>query len=673
MAIMITPMAARNFFTWENLWNFRRRRDYLIIPYRAWIRVLPDPDITVSYPDFFGACAASEYPWSHLTVTGEPLVSLFNELKRRNVLRVGAAYIVASWLIVQVVETVFPAFGFSDAALRIAVIVLAIGFLPVLVFAWAFELTPDGLRREQDVDRSRSVTPETGRKLDRIIMVMLALGLAYFAFDKFVLSASREASIAETARQVGRSEALIESFGDASIAVLPFDNISDDPANEYFSDGVTEEILNLLAKIPELRVVSRSSAFAYKGKEMHLPEVAATLNVANILEGSVRKAGNRVRITAQLIDARSDTHLWSETFDRTLEDVFAVQDEIAAAVSEALKLALVDGPPTAVVTDTQAHEYYLQAVHFYNKRTEADYRKTIEYLEKALAEDPDYVPAWLRLSSTYAILANSGFMPYDEGYSLSIEAVDEAAKRDPDSPHAIRCWIAMMYEHDYVGAARHCRRALELQPNHTGVLNNAAVFTQLIGRREDSIIFLKRAIKLSPADPIPYLNLASRYTSLGMLDEAEAAALKALELNPDIYSAPVELAMVSLFRGDPSQALERAEGVKRESLARLIRTIAFREMGEIDESDRELRLLIAEYGDSHAYFIATAYAWRDDADRAFEWLDRTIDESQSIDALKTEPLFRKLYDDPRWEETLTRVGLADSQVSEIEFDVALPD
>jgi TolB-like protein len=615
---------------------------------------------------------ANEYPWCYLTITGEPLVSLFNELKRRNVLRVGAAYIVASWLIVQVVETVFPAFGFSDAAVRIAVIVLAIGFLPMLVFAWAFELTPEGLKREQDVDRSRSVTPETGRKLDRIIMVMLALGLAYFAFDKFVLSTSREASIAETARQVGRSEALVESFGDASIAVLPFDNISDDPSNEYFSDGVTEEILNLLAKIPELRVVSRSSAFAYKGKEIHVPEVAATLNVANILEGSVRKAGNRVRITAQLIDARSDTHLWSETFDRTLEDVFAVQDEIAAAVSEALKLTLVDGPPTAVVTDTQAHEYYLQAVHFYNKRTEADYRKTIEYLEKALAEDPDYVPAWLRLSSTYAILANSGFMAYDEGYGLSLGALDKAARLDPDSQHGIRCWIGMMYEHDYVGAAQHCRRALELQPNHSGVLNNAAVFTQLIGRREDSIVFLKRAIKLSPADPIPYLNLASRYTSLGMLDEAETAALKALELNPDIYSAPVELAMVSLFRGDPAQALERAGGIQRESFARLIRAIARYELGQIDESDRELETLIADYVDTRAYYIAMVYAWRRDNDQAVEWLGRAIDESQSIDALKTEPLFRNLYDDPRWEETLTRVGLADSQVSEIEFDVALP-
>jgi tetratricopeptide (TPR) repeat protein len=401
--------------------------------------------------------------------------------------------------------------------------------------------------------------------------------------------------------------------------------------------------------------------------------LAARLNVTNVLEGSVRKAGNRVRITAQLIDARTDTHLWAETFDRTLEDIFAVQDEIAAAVSEALKLTLVDGPPTTHVTDTQAHEYYLQAVYFYNKRTEADYGKAIEYLKKTLAEDPDYVPAWLDLSSTYAILASSGFMPYEEGYALSIEALDEAERLDPESPHAIRCWIAMMYLHDYPGAARHCRRALELRPNHIGTLNNAAVLTQIIGRTDDSVAYLKRAVRLDPANVIPYLNLASRYNSLGQLDEAEAAASKALELNPAIYAAPVELAVASLLRGEPAQALERAGDIRRERFARLIRANALYELGEIDKSDRELGMLIADYADTEAYFIASAYAWRDDADRAFEWLDRAIDENQAMDTLKTEPFFRNLYDDPRWEETLARVGLADSQVGEIEFDVALPE
>ena len=594
-------------------------------------------------------------------------MSVLSELRRRNVFRVGAAYVVASWLIVQVVETIFPAFGYGDAAVRIAVILLAIGFVPAVVFAWAFELTPEGLKRETDVDRSRSITPKTGRKLDRAVMVLLALGLAYFAVDNFVLDPKREASIADSAREAGRSEALIESYGDASIAVLPFENMSDDRANEYFADGITEEILNLLSRIPELRVTSRSSAFAFKDKEIHIPEVAARLKVSNILEGSVRRAGDRVRITAQLIDARTDTHLWSETFDRTLGDIFVVQDEIAAAVSEALKLELVDDAPTTRATDPQTHEFYLQAVHFYNRRTEADYRKTIEYLQKALENDPAYLPAWLRLSATYAILANSGFMPYNDGYALSLEALERAERLDSESGHGIRCWIAMMYQRDYSSAARHCERALELHPNDAGIVNNAAVLTQILGRPEASIEYLRQAIRLSPASPIPYINLSARYTSLGMLDEAEAAARKALELNPDVYSAPVELAAISLHRGDPDGALQRAGAIRRRFFAGWIRAMALYDLGKLDQSDTELEMLITDYADTRAYFVAAAYAWRDDADRAFEWLNRAIDENQNIDAPKTEPLFRNLYNDPRWEETLARVGLSDSQVSRIDF------
>jgi len=250
------------------------------------------------------------------------------ELRRRNVLRVGAAYIVTGWLIIQVVETVLPAYGYGDAAIRLVVTLLAIGLIPSLIFAWAFELTPDGIKKEKDIDRTHSITPTTGKKLDRIIMVILALALGYFAVDKFVFSQSRETAIAETARQEGRSEALVESFGDHSIAVLPFVDMSPQGDQEYFSDGIAEELLNLLAKIPELRVISRSSAFSYKGKDINLADVARELNVAHILEGSVRKAGNQVRITAQLIDARSDTHLWSETYDRPLDNIFAVQDWI---------------------------------------------------------------------------------------------------------------------------------------------------------------------------------------------------------------------------------------------------------------------------------------------------------------------------------------------------------
>jgi TolB-like protein len=262
-------------------------------------------------------------------------MSLYQELKRRNVIRVAIAYLAASWLLIEAAETIFPLYGFGDAPARIVVTVLAIGFPLFLVFSWVFEITPEGLKKEKDIDRAASVTHKTGKKLDRVIIVLLALALGYFAVDKFVLDPARDVELVEETAQQARSEALVESYGDKSIAVLPFVNMSADPEQDYFSDGISEELLNLLAQIPDLRVISRSSSFSFKGKDIAVPEVAQQLHVAYVLEGSVRKAGDRVRITAQLIEARSDTHLWSQTYDRTLDNIFAVQDEIAAAIGAA--------------------------------------------------------------------------------------------------------------------------------------------------------------------------------------------------------------------------------------------------------------------------------------------------------------------------------------------------
>jgi TolB-like protein len=300
-------------------------------------------------------------------------MSFIAELRRRNVLRVGAAYVAGAWLLIQVAQTLFPVFGLGDTAVRGVIVVLAIGLVPLLIFAWAFELTPEGLKRESEVDRSESITPQTGKKLDRVIMVVLALALGYFAFDKFVLAPQREEAVAEAARKEGRTESLVKSYGDKSIAVLPFVNMSADKDQEYFSDGISEELLNLLAKIPELRVISRSSAFSYKGKDVKLAQVARELNVAHILEGSVRKAGNKIRITAQLIEARSDTHLWSETWDRNLDDIFAIQDEISAAVVARLRVTLLDQPPRPRELDPEAYALYLQARHLGRQSTAEDF------------------------------------------------------------------------------------------------------------------------------------------------------------------------------------------------------------------------------------------------------------------------------------------------------------
>ena len=297
----------------------------------------------------------------------------FQELKRRNVFRVGVAYIVVAWLVVQVVETIFPAFGFGDSAIRFVVIAFAIGLIPTLIFSWVFEFTSEGFKRDHEVDRNQSIAPNTGKKLDRAIVVILTLALGYFAVDKFVLDPGRDIEIETRAAQRARSEALTSSFGENSIAVLPFVNTSDDTSNEYFSDGISEELLNLLPNIQSLRVISRSSSFSYRGDDIHIPTVAKQLNVTYVLEGSVRKYSNQVRITAQLIDARSDTQLWSETYDRTLDDVFAIQNEISATIVESLtntlKLDVGPDPIRPETTNPEARDAYLRGRYLVEQRT----------------------------------------------------------------------------------------------------------------------------------------------------------------------------------------------------------------------------------------------------------------------------------------------------------------
>jgi TolB-like protein len=282
-------------------------------------------------------------------------MSLLSELKQRNVLRVASAYLVTAWLLIQVAETLFPVFGFSEAAFRIATIVLVVGFVPVVGIAWVFEWTPQGLKLDSAVAEDADSRQDTGRWLDRAILVVLALAVGYFAMDKFVFDPARDATREQRVAEQARSEAITGYYGNRSIAVLPFVNMSSDPEQEFFAEGISEEVLNLLAKIRQLRVISRSSAFTFKGKDIEIPEIAERLNVGHILEGSVRKSGDSVRVTAQLIEARTDTHLWSETYDRGIEDIFAIQDEIARDVARNLELRLLQPSYRARVTDPEVY------------------------------------------------------------------------------------------------------------------------------------------------------------------------------------------------------------------------------------------------------------------------------------------------------------------------------
>ena len=293
-------------------------------------------------------------------------MSLFNELKRRNVFRIGAAYVVGAWLLIQVTETIFPLFGFGDTPARLVVIVLAIGFPIALIFSWVFEITPEGLKKDADVDSERSITQGTGRKLDRIILVVLALALGYFAFDKFVLDPVEDEQIAQSARQEGLTAALSKSYGDRSIAVLPFENRSNREEDQFFTDGIHDDLLTTIAKIGSMKVISRTSVMEYRDTIKKIPQIAQELGVANILEGGIQRSGNHVRINVQLIDAATDDHLWAEIYDRelTAENLFAVQSEITRIIADALQAELstdeqrrIDARPT---DNLQAYEAYMR-------------------------------------------------------------------------------------------------------------------------------------------------------------------------------------------------------------------------------------------------------------------------------------------------------------------------
>jgi len=608
-------------------------------------------------------------------------LSLIGELKRRNVFRAAGAYVVVAWLAIQVIETIFPVFGFGDSAIRTSVIVLAIGMLPVVVIAWAFELTPDGLKHESDVNYASPVFLKFGKRVDRLVMVLLVLGLAYFAFDKFVLSSEREETLEQqkiaeiaAAHKKGRTEALLESFGDKSIAVLPFVNMSDDVNNEFFSDGISEELLNLLTKIPELRVTSRSSAFAFKGEKIDIPSVAEKLNVAHILEGSVRKAGNQVRITAQLIEGRSDTHLWSETYDRQLDDIFAIQDEIASTVVEQLKITLLGAVPKVKETNPAAYALYLQGRHLSRQRSAEGYKQAQTLLIQALAIDPNYAAAWAELSSVYIHQLNLGLLLSDEGLTLAREAVNKALTIDPDYAlaHASLGWIAMTYDNDLAAAARHIERALQLEPANPRILRNTATLNASFGRLNEALALTEFVVSRDPVNPAANSNQGLYFLSAGRWNDAIASYRTALTLSPGLSGGQYGIGTALLLKGEPHAALEAMQ--LEDSIWGMIGLpLAYHALGRKDESDAALAALIEKYEQGAAYNIAYVLAYRGEADRAFEWLEKAVVyKDGGLSEILGERLFANIHDDPRWLLFLESIGKSAGQLAAIEFKVTLP-
>ena len=450
-------------------------------------------------------------------------MSLFNELKRRNVLRVAAAYALAAWLLIQVAETIFPLFGFDDAPARIVVIVLTIGFIPSLIFAWAFEMTPEGLKKESDVDRSQSVTPDTGKKLDRMIMMVLVLALSYFAFDKFVLSESREASIAESARREGRTEAVIDT-NEPSIAVLPFVNMSNDADQEYFSDGISEEVLNVLVRVKGLNVASRTSSFTYKDENLDIPEIAAELKVNHILEGSVRKVGNRVRITAQLIDASNDRHLWSDSYDRDMDDIFQIQDEIANAIVLALKANLGVGLQVVNVesatSNMDAYDLYLKGRELFIARENLP--TSWQLLGQATSMDPQFARAWEALAAVHSVATSWDLGDGIDHDALALAAAHRALEIDPDlsMAHAVIGMKHQVTGEGYVGAIKSLDIAIENDPkNATAWLWRGITYNDM-GYIEKSVADFGQCLEIDDGYLLCRQYLASVLLALGQIEEA---------------------------------------------------------------------------------------------------------------------------------------------------------
>jgi adenylate cyclase len=610
-------------------------------------------------------------------------MSFLAELQRRNVIRVGAAYLVVAWLFIQVTETVFPLFGFDDTPARIVVVVMAIGFVPALIFAWVFELTPEGFKRDAEVDHDTETSRRLSRLLDRLIMAFLALGLAYFALDKFLLTPHRQAeelaAATELARQEGRSEAIAGAYGGNSVAVLPFVNMSSDPEQEYLGDGIAEELLNLLARIPELRIISRSSAFSFKGRNLEIPEIAKQLNVTHILEGSVRKSGNRIRITAQLIEARSDTHLWSEVFDRALEDIFEIQDEVAEEVVRQLHLTLLGEPPKAREADPLAYLLVLQARQIVLLEQHEELHHAEALLQQALEIDPDYVDALVQLHFVYLQELRLSH-PDDSGHQKALTAkVEETRARvmalDPDNPpvKAIIATERWTVSGDFAGAARLIEEAVRVDPRDVFVLFTAARLAAATGKLDAAIRLGEYVAARDPMFFWTHLNLAQYYFDAGRTEDARHRFEIAVQLNPVAGAVRWKTGLAKLVLGDPEGALAEFES-ESDPIYRLHGlALAYHDLGRQQESAAMMAQLLPTETEAWPWGLARAYAWMGNADEAFLFLERAAEQGVGqLGGAATHPLLQKLHDDPRWLPFLRSVGQAPEQLAVFEFDVEPP-
>jgi TolB-like protein/Flp pilus assembly protein TadD len=583
--------------------------------------------------------------------------NFFAELKRRNVYKVAVAYAVVGWLVVEIATATFPVLEIPNWAAKLVIAVVALGFPIALVLAWAFELTPEGIKKTEDVPPAESIAPRTGRRLWLLTALAAVAAATLFAMGFFFRGGTSPAPHT------------IPAAMDKSIAVLPFENLSDDKANAYFASGIQDEILTKLAKIGALKVISRSSTRQYESRPGNLREIGQQLGVAHILEGSVQKAGDRVHLNVQLIRAATDEHIWAESYNRKLDDIFAVQAELAGAVADALQAKLTGAEKKAIearpTENPEAYQLYLQGRFFWNKRTADDLRKAIDHFQRAIAKDPSYAQAYAAAAQAWVVLPAYNGGPPDECFPEAERAAKKALSLDETSSeaHAALAMVRHLYEFDVRGAIAEFERAIRLNPNDATARhwfgNHALV---AVGQFDRAIAEIKRALVLDPLSLIMNTNLGSAYTVASRFEDAIAQLRKTVEMDGTFYAARVELGNALLLSGRTTDALaeyEKALSINDDPWVKGLLGHAYARSGRKDEARALLTELLraAEQNHIEAYNIAIIHLGLGEREEAVEWLEQGYRNRDgfSISWLRADPFLAPLHGDPRFEALAEKI------------------
>ncbi len=594
--------------------------------------------------------------------------NFFSELKRRNVYKVAVAYAVVAWLLIQASSIFLPAFDAPPWVMKIFIIVIIFGFPVALILSWAFEITPEGIKLESEIEPNKSVTRRTGRKI-----VAVTIALAVVAAGLFVYQLVRPVGRSlQDVRQIedGRPGGASLPISNKSIAVLPFENRSEDKANAYFAEGIQDEILTRLSKIADLKVISRTSTQHYKSAPENLPEIAKQLGVAHILEGSVQKSGEAVRVNVQLIKAANDSHLWADTFDRKLTDVFAIESEIAKSIAETLQAKLT-GSEKSLITKTptvnpEAYELYLKGRFFWNKRTGADLLKSIDYFKQAVEKDQKYALAYAGLADAYVLLPPYGAASPSESFPQAEVAARKALELDDTlaEAHTSLGQVLLFYDLDFAGSTREFERALSLDPNYATAHHWYGGGGPLLalGQFDRAIKEGKRAVELDPLSLINNADLGWLYFNARRYNEAEAQARKTLEMDSHFYLAHYYLGEVLQLKGQLTEAIaeyKKAAELDDDPFVLGLLAQAYAKLGQRDEALKMLGQLqeLATRRYVTSYSFALVHIALGEKDKAIDWLERAYRDRAGPDIalIKVDPFLDPLRGHPRFEALVQKI------------------